>query len=67
MPKTCTCGLAMRMNSTVAAAALKELSKHDPDAALRIVALATQKAHADWCGNATKWLEHRKRSVKQTT
>lgn len=31
MPKTCTCGLAMRMNSTVAAAALKELSHAWPE------------------------------------
>lgn len=55
----CTCGLAMRMNSMVAAAALEELRKHDPEAAKRIIEQANQKSHTDWCGNATKWLAHR--------
>lgn len=60
MHKNCTCGLAMRMNSTVAAMALTELRKHDPEAADRIVETANLKTHKDWCGSATKWLEHRK-------
>lgn len=55
----CTCGLAMRMNSTVAAMALTELRKHDPQAADRIIATANAKAHRDWCGNATKYLQQR--------
>jgi hypothetical protein len=53
--KICTCGLAIRMNSTVAAAALKELRKHDSKAADQIVAMVNQKVHRDWCGSADKW------------
>jgi hypothetical protein len=60
MRSNCTCGLAMRMNSTIAAMALGELRKHDPKAADRIIAAANSKAHADWCGSATKWLKQRK-------
>ena len=56
----CTCDLALRMNSTVAALALTELRKHDPEAAGQIIATANAKAHRDWCGNATKYLKQRK-------
>lgn len=59
MPEVCTCGLAMRMNSTVAAMALAELRKHDPEAVDRIITLANQKVHKEWCGNAVKWLKRR--------
>ena len=54
----------MRMNSTIAAAALEELRKHDSEAADRIVAMANQKSHKDWCGSAAKWLAQRKKSAR---
>ena len=60
MPPSCTCGLALRMASTVAAEALVELRKHDPEAADRIIEAANKKAHKDWCGSATKWLRQRR-------
>lgn len=61
MPPNCTCGLAMRMNSAIAAEALAELRKYDSEAADRILEAANKKVHQDWCESATKWLQQRKR------
>ena len=52
MSKSCTCNLAMRMNSTVAAIAIEELRKYDTKTADYIIAIANQKMHKDWCGEA---------------
>lgn len=60
----CTCGLAMRMNSTVAAMALTELRKHDPKAANQIIAIANLKTHKDQCSNAMKYLKNGKLSTR---
>ena len=65
MANICTCGLAMRMNSTVAAKAIAELSKHDRNAAEKIIAEANATTHKDWCGSATKWLKDRRTPAKE--
>lgn len=57
--RNCNCGLAIRMNSTVAAKAIAALREYDNEVADKIIAETNATKHKDWCGSAAEFIKAR--------